>query len=71
MVMKFNLTNRPRWSDYADTANEMQFIHKNQEWFEGFEKELRKKLMDLPYDKNTHERGVEQIIKQILGEQKE
>jgi len=78
--MKFNLRSRPGQPIIVKermlqktSRTEMQrtlrlYSLATEEWFEGFEKELRKKLMDLPYDKNIHERGVEQTIKEILGD---
>jgi len=47
--MKFNLKNRPKWQDDEEVqANEKRDIIWNyNEWFEGFEKELRERLSNL------------------------
>ena len=41
--MKFNLKNRPIHKGYAGTTRE--FIVDQEKWFDGFEKELRDKLV--------------------------
>jgi hypothetical protein len=56
--MKFNLKNRP---DTGDALAKVVF----DEWFEGFEAELRKKVVS---PTNTKSVAVYDVIKEILGE---
>lgn len=65
-MMKTNLKTFPKFPDDWQLCRACtQAI----EWREAFEKQLREKLMELPFDKNTHEVAVALTIKEILGEQ--
>ena len=60
--MKFNLKNRPRM---GETHGWDDMIEASTEWFEGFEKGLREKLV---YPTNTKSIPVYNFVKEILGE---
>ena len=70
--MKHNLKNRPKWKSPPpeDTAVKY-FIPAYEEWFEGFEKELREHLqafIDEHAWPECSEFSVEKTVKEILGE---
>ena len=71
--MKYNLKNRPKsWAE-DETQSDDYYIYKDSvvEWFEGFEKELRKNLqafIDEYAWPECSEFSVKETIKEILGE---
>ena len=62
-AMKFNLKNRP---DTGDALAKAVF----DEWFEGFEKELRESLDALTDFENHYDAGRKAVLRQILGDEK-
>ena len=64
--MKFNLKNRPIFeSDPMHIGDRFVEAKELEKWFEGFEKELREKLV---HPTNTKSVAVYDFIKEILGE---
>jgi hypothetical protein len=69
-AMKFNIKNRPQPKDFP--ANKTRHLgvdmtawkKADDEWFEGFEKQLRKELRDMYRSAET-----KQLIKEILGDE--
>ena len=70
--MKYNLKNRPK-----EEGDITDYIRATQEWFEGFEKELRERLDQVIEDKKRLFKseigqwmciGVRDTIKEVLGE---
>ena len=70
--MKHNLKNRPKYaSERKDIFAFSDFYDESLEWFEGFEKELRKHLhafIDEHAWPECSEFSVKETIKEILGE---
>jgi len=80
--MKFNLKNRPKrkipiveGNAWFNVSTEVYDSDEVDEWFEGFEKELRERLEKLQNVKGrrsavcrAHEAGEIETIKEILGE---
>jgi len=64
--MKFNLKNRPKPPKFHNWRNIHEFIYEYNEWFEGFEKELREKLKHYEFEGQNWE--LQEILKEILGE---
>ena len=62
--MKFNLKNRPK-PDKNDIPTVEDF-NDYEEWFEGFEKELRETLEDPLAEHGLHKQ-TKQLIQEILG----
>lgn len=63
--MEFNLKNRPKWCS-AFEGHELSHRMSIEEWFEGFEKELREKMAQLERtDRTAYGKS---ILKEILGE---
>ena len=65
--MRFNLKNRPKLEDFVQFGAYLKF---NEEWFEGFEKELLAKLEEQKKidSLDMYDYGVRETIKEILGE---
>jgi len=46
--MKFNLKNRPKFEELEYSALTWAKVEKTEQWFEGFEKELRERILGFP-----------------------
>jgi len=64
--LKFNLKTRPRFGTALQRDSAIVFAQKYEEWFEGFEKELRKMLWSTVPDLEIQ--GWNKALKKILGE---
>lgn len=62
--MKFNLKNKP----FCKGVNCDLRCYDWEKWFEGFEKELRKKIKNLKPQKQYYDFEVARILEEILGE---
>ena len=62
--MNFTLKNRPKLDAIPDETQSYVHIVKTLEWFQGFEKQLRKELRDMYRSAET-----KQLIKEILGDE--
>ena len=70
--MKFNLKNRPKLHGLKGSTFErfqqlFEQVEKTEEWFEGFEKELREKLRHYEFEGQNWE--LQEILKEILGDE--
>jgi len=66
--MKFNLKNRPKVRS-EDLSKELSatIALGMEDWFEGFEKELREKLKHYEFEGQNWE--LQEILKEILGDE--
>ena len=65
--MKYNLKNRPDPTTDAVTWEQYQYYQEMEEWFEGFEKELREKMKRFNVAPMAYDEEID-LIKEILGE---
>jgi len=67
--MEHNLKDRPKppFEMIPDTEKWNDWIEECLQWFEGFEKELLKKLATTKWNDPYHERLVTDLLKEILG----
>lgn len=69
--MNHNLKNRPRYGTLIQSESYIMALQKYDEWFEGFEKELRAMVHQPEYSDEYKLYSAEDVIKQILGEEPE
>jgi len=75
--MKYNLRNRPKYDRVHDVGSPDWYTHhKDEEWFIGFENELREKLASIEQFKKKNEKhrrfheypnGMLDMITEVLG----
>ena len=67
MTFKFNLTNRFRRKETMTIVDLAEYLTESEQWFEGFEKELRE--LHKVYDKSGSPKHLLVLIEDILGEE--
>jgi len=66
--MKYNLKSRKPFPNEKLTSPIEQVIEYYEEWFQGFEKELREKLAELEKSNRVCSSDLIMLIEEILGE---
>jgi len=66
--MRYNLKNRPANFNKLDKKHWCEGCAKYEEWFVGFERELREKLDQPEYSREYHYFAAEDVIHEVLGE---